>query len=506
MRSESENLEIKNRAAEQLLGLPGVVAVGLGSKEVDGEPTGELAIKVFVKVKRAPGELPPEQLIPPEIDGIPTDVIESGEIHLVVDPPGAIITSEDTDDTRYRPLTGGGKIRAEGSGYAGTMGCFLVDPGDLAKVYGLTNFHVLAVPDVAAPVAGTSKVGQPSGSGSVTDCCSDLFGKFAGGAKSDERDEALVRLDPGAQWLAEITEIGVVTGKHTLTQAEATPQNYKVRKRGARTRLTGGVVRALNATTHEADNLVIIRPNANPAAGTRTVYFDYEGDSGSAVVNDAAEVVALVYARDDAGDGYAYAIQHVLDRLNTVEHVTADVAVGVVAGTVNTVPGAAMVATPPELAGALGNAGRPAPALRPAPPPPPPRWVPDFVPLAVAPAHLERDLDRSPTGRLLITVWLEHQAELLSLINTNRRVAVAWHRSGAAAVVQVLARMTMQPDIALPATVNGQPLRAALTRMRGTLDRFASPRLSRDLARLDALLPDLAGRTYGQIIDSLGTG
>jgi hypothetical protein len=506
MPSESENLEIKNRAAERLLGQPGVVAVGLGSKEVGDEPTGELAIKVFVKVKRAPRDVPPEELIPPEIDGIPTDVIESGEIHLDADPSGAVIEDEDTDDTRYRPLTGGGRIAREDSSQIGTMGCLLVDPGDLTKVYGLTNFHVMNASDVPALAVGTSKVGQPTGSGSVTDCCSDLFGKFAGGAKDADRDEALVRLDPGTQWLAEILEIGVVSGKHAVTQAEATPQTYKVRKRGARTRLTGGVVRALNATTHQADNVVVVKPNPNPNAGTKTVFFGYPGDSGSAVVNQASEVVSLHYAHDDSGNGYGYAIQHVLSRFGTVEHVTVDVAVGVVAGTVNTVPGSPMVATPPELADALGSGGQPAPALRPVPPAPPPGWFPDPVPLAAAPAHLERDLDRSPTGRLLITVWLEHQAELLGLINTNRRVAVAWHRSGVAALVQVLMRMPTQPELALPATVNGQPVRAALTRMRATLDRFASPRLSKDLAHLDALLPDVAGLTYPQIIDSLGTG
>jgi hypothetical protein len=159
-----------------------------------------------------------------------------------------------------------------------------------------------------------------------------------------------------------------------------------------------------------------------------------------------------------------------------------------------------MVATPPELAGVVE------PRARAAPPAAPPGWVPGFVPLGAAPAHLERDLDRSSTGRLLITVWLEHQRELLSLINTNRRVATAWHRTGTAAVFQVLTRMTVQPDLALPETLNGRPIRACLDRMHDVLDRFASPRLSRDLARLAALLPEVGGLTYPQLIEALGTG
>jgi hypothetical protein len=506
MRSESDNLEIKNRATKSLLAFPGVVAVGLGSKEVGDQPTGELAIKIFVKVKRAPGELPPEQLIPSEIDGLKTDVIESGELHLDADPPGAVVSSEDYDDTRYRPLIGGGQIRREDSNHLGTVGCFLVDPGDLKKVFGLTNFHVLNPSDVTAAVLGTSKVGQPTGKGSVTRCCSDLIGAFAGGEKNVDGDEGLVRLDPGTQWLAEIVEIGMVSGKHAITQAEATPQTYKVRKRGVRTRLTGGVVRALNATTNQADNVIVVKPNPNAAAGTATVFFGHHGDSGSALVNDSGEVVGIHYSHLDSGDGLAFAILPVLSRFSTVDHVTVDVAVGVVAGTVNTVPGAAMVATPPELVRALGSAGDAVPVHRAAPAAPPPGWVPEFVPLTAAPVHLERDLDRSPTGRLLITLWLQHQSELLDLINTNRRVATTWHRSGAAALVQVLARLTIQPDLALPSTVNGRPLRVCLEKMHAVLDRFASPRLSRDLARLDRLLPDLAGLTYSQIVDSFGTG
>ena len=497
--SEEEHLDIKNRAAQRLLALPGVVAVGLGSKEVSDEPTGEPAIKVFVKVKRAPEELPADELIPAEIEGVPTDVIESGELYLDAAPPGAIVTVNEYDDTRYRPLTAGGQIRREESSHNGTIGCFLVDNSVPPKVYALTNFHVLNPKDVPA-VLNTSKVGQPKGKDSVTHCCSDMIGVFAGGAKTTERDEAVIILDSGTEWLAEIVEIGIVTGKHAVTQTEANSQTYNVRKRGIRTRLTGGVVRALNATTHQADNVLVVKPNPNPAAlPNQTVYFGHHGDSGSALVNDAGEVLGIHYSHFANGDGLAYAIFPVLSRLASVEHVNVDIAKATAAGQVNTVPGSPMVAMPPELTGGV-------PQSHAVPPPPPPGWVPDFVPLTAAPTHLQRDLDRSPTGRLVIALWLEHQGELLSLINTNRRVATAWHRTGTAALFQLLTRMTMQPDVALPATLNGRPIRSCLDRMHEIIDRFASPGLSRDLARLAAMVPDLAGRTYGQLIDSLGTG
>jgi hypothetical protein len=498
MVTENEALAIKARVAPQLLALPGVTAVGLGSKETGGQLTGQLALKVFVVVKRPADQVAASELIPAEIDGLPTDVIQSGQRHLVADPPGGLPT-EYRDQTRSRPLTGGRRIRRENSNRGGTMGCFLLDLAQPGTVYGLTNYHVLAAPDVPAPVAGTSAVGQPTGESSVTGCCNDLFGKFAGGEKDDSsgKDEAAIKLDPGTQWLAEVVDIGIVTGSHEITVAEATAGTYKVRKRGSRTLLTGGVVTTVSASDGHSDNDLVIKPNPNPAAGTRTVFFNYEGDSGAAVVNDAGEVVGIMHSRDDSGNGYAYAIDHVLERLNSALSATLNVAVAAQAGVVNTVPGAAMVATPAELAAQLGAGPRP--ASRPIPAPPSP------VPAVAIPASLQDDLDRSATGRLVITTWLTHQRELLGLINTNRRVALAWHRTGLSALVQVLARMPADPDLVLPATLHGQPVRTVLTRMRATLDRFASPALAADLARLDGILPELGGLTYPRILAALGT-
>jgi len=479
-------LAIKDRAAAQLLQLPGVTAVGLGSKEVAGAMTGEPAIKVFVKVKRAPGDVPAGELIPAEIEGLPTDVVETGEITKVADPPGAFPVPRDSESVRSRPLTGGRRIARQNGHSAGTMGCVLWDPADHGKAYALTNWHV--VDDAAAGplVVGASKVGQPTGEGSVTDCCNDLIGAYAGGGKDDDRDEALIRLDPGIQWVAEIEQIGTVPGKHALTQAEALPGTYKVRKRGARTQLTGGLVSALSASTHEAENIIIVNPNPNPAAtATDTVFFAYEGDSGSALVNDAREVIGLIDARDAAGHGYAFPIEHVLARLHAIEHIAVDVATATAAGTVHTVPGAAMVATPPELQPVLA----------------PPGWLP---PRAVpAPAFLQRDLDGSRVGRALITLWLDHQRELLALVNGNRRVALAWHRSGAGALFQTLIRMPSDPAIALPPTIDGRPLTECLDRVQAAFERDGSERLGRDLRAARRELPDVAGLTYPQIVAAL---
>ncbi|MGH9247998.1 MAG: trypsin-like peptidase domain-containing protein [Acidimicrobiales bacterium] len=499
MPTEDEMREIKTRAAERLLQVPGVVAVGLGGKEVGGEPTGELVIKVFVREKRPAAEVPPDELIPTQIEGIATDVVVGGDRRPVVDPPGGL-----PDETRYtvreRPLVGGCRIGVVGTRIRGTLGCLVRHTTDATRFYVLTCQHVVAPPDRSAPVAGTTEIGQPDGKSSCSECCDDVVGKYAGGGMTSERDEALVQLKPGMTWRAEIIAIGAVAGRHTVTQAEVATGTYKVRKHGMRTRLTGGVITALDASTSTADNIIVVRPNPNSAAGTRTVFFSYEGDSGSALVNDANEVVGLIDARDDVGNGYAFPIANVLARLASIESVTVEVATAATAGVVNTVPGAAMVAVPQEVVSALSSRRSPdervvavAPGWALPVPPPEPAML----------QHLQGDLDRSPSGRRLMTLWLRHQDELLALINDNRRVATTWHRSGAAALFQLATRLVVDPSVRLPETVHGQPLSAVFDRVHEMLRQFASPAMRAELDRVRAALPDLAGLTYRQALDAL---
>ena len=56
------------------MALPNVVALGVGPKIRRGEPTGEMAIRVFVSRKIEAEALAPKERIPRELDGYPTDV------------------------------------------------------------------------------------------------------------------------------------------------------------------------------------------------------------------------------------------------------------------------------------------------------------------------------------------------------------------------------------------------------------------------------------------------
>jgi hypothetical protein len=72
----SELRGAKERGETQLLALPGITGVDIGYKEVGGEPTDRLTIRVLVAEKKPRGQIPAKQRVPEDIDGHPTDVIE----------------------------------------------------------------------------------------------------------------------------------------------------------------------------------------------------------------------------------------------------------------------------------------------------------------------------------------------------------------------------------------------------------------------------------------------
>ena len=510
---------VKRDATQRLLAIPNVVAVGIGQKVIGDEHTGEPAIKVFVRKKLPLGEVPPEEIIPPSIDGVLTDVEIGGDIVPIADPapvdrPGVFgipLVAPDTstfDNKTYRPVDGGAQITTVGSNGHGTGGCLLWEPGNHDTGYVLTCMHVVQAPDVTTVTKGVTKVGQPAGSDSSSKCCNDVIGTFAGGGKSGVRDEALVKLSPGMKWRPQIADIGVVAGQHPLIPADiqVAGHPYKVAKRGMRTRVTGGTITALDTTTAEVDNLITVKPNAATGSGTSTVYFAIEGDSGSALVNASNEVVGLVFSRDDVGNGYAYSITRVLARLaGPPDNVTVEVAHTADANEVRTQPGGTFTEVPAEIAeriaadpnerAAFTGTGDRAPLAAP--------WFADIVPSPGTVASVLVNLHGSAPGRLLLDLWDRHGAEARDLVAHDRRVLLAWHRGGGAALMQLMLRLPGDPARALPETLNGRPLMDCVDAIAAALTRAGSPDLGTALARARTALPDLAGLTYSEIVAEL---
>jgi len=80
MATETEIQEVKGRHEATLLKKANVVGLGVGYKERCGRKTDQLSLVVLVKQKVPRSQLRPEDAIPPEIEGVPTDVQEVGEI------------------------------------------------------------------------------------------------------------------------------------------------------------------------------------------------------------------------------------------------------------------------------------------------------------------------------------------------------------------------------------------------------------------------------------------
>lgn len=527
---------VKDEVTERLLALPGVNLIAIGGKETGGRPTGELVVQVWVDEKLPLSDIPAEQRIPEEINGVRTDVYVGGRsVPLVA--PGAFVRTGDTDGTRYRPaVPGGSRIKAEGASGEGTMGCIVHDPADDQIAYGLTNHHVIQPPGDPAPTPGSTKVGQPSNSSSSTACCDDIIGTYTGGQRVDPvRDEALFALSPGVKFVFDIIDIGYISGQYTITPLDAVV-DFAVRKRGARTRLTGGVVVGLDATGAEAENLLIVRPNSAPGeqAGD-VVFFAAEGDSGSALVDDAAadscKVTGLINRRGwtraelqaqgapvpplpadgiERVLGFALPIAKVLARFAATENIQVVVPTASAKGQVHTVPGGSTVAVPVEVARRItaepadrtafvgdvdDDGGLRAPVGR--------AWFAEGRPRDADLAALREGLDATATGRSLVTFWLTHQDELNRLVRTDRRVAIVWHRGGGAAIMQLFVRMISRPELALPETVGGRPLLDGVDELIAVLSGRGSRSLRTDLDRLRRVLPDVGGRTLPEIMFAL---
>jgi len=71
---------IKRKYESDLLSRPNVVGVGVGYLRRDGKATGEIGIIVMVERKLSPEQLGPQEIIPTELEGIPLDVQEVGQL------------------------------------------------------------------------------------------------------------------------------------------------------------------------------------------------------------------------------------------------------------------------------------------------------------------------------------------------------------------------------------------------------------------------------------------
>lgn len=317
--------EIRRILAEvrpELMKKPNVRATGIGYKRVNNTSTEQLAIICSVEVKKNEDSLSADDMIPKQIQDIPTDVKPTGMFRSFQDPT-----------KRYRPAPGGVSI-AHVNVTAGTLGCLVQKNGVL---YILSNNHVLANSNEASssdPILqpGPHDGGQLSedkiaelsdfvpiifesdnGNGDGNDDCptaglvisfSNALASMTGSnvrlhqyridaeasASENKVDCAIAEPDTPDDVKNEILQIGTIAGLQEATL------NMEVQKSGRTTGLTEGVIEQVDVTArvNYGSNKVAVFTDQIMAGS-----MSQGGDSGSVVLDKENNLVGLLFAGSD---------------------------------------------------------------------------------------------------------------------------------------------------------------------------------------------------------------
>jgi hypothetical protein len=117
---------------DDLLTRSNVVGVAVGFKESEGIVTDEISVVVLVEQKKPLAALTPQDIVPKEIDGMRTDVVEVGVLRAF---QGA--------RARYRPVVPSGVSIGHFKVTAGTLGAVVRDKNTGERLL-LSNNHVFA--------------------------------------------------------------------------------------------------------------------------------------------------------------------------------------------------------------------------------------------------------------------------------------------------------------------------------------------------------------------------
>jgi hypothetical protein len=315
--AETEEIRmVREKHEASMMAKKNVVGLGIGYKETKGVKTDRLALVVMVSKKVAAGELRKEDLIPAEIEGVITDVIEVGEI---------VALQARTD--RWRPAPGGVSI-GHYKITAGTLGA-LVRDSETNEILILSNNHVMANSNGATPGDSILQPGPHDGGTVAEDTIASLvrfvpiqfesepspspcqfsnaaaevanfFARVVGSKhrllavviqQANQVDGALARPVSSDMVADEILELGTVTGER---EAEL---GMEVKKSGRTTGLTTGTVQLLDASVQVGYGGEKIALFTNQILTTN---MSQGGDSGSLLVDaEGNRAVGLLFAGSD---------------------------------------------------------------------------------------------------------------------------------------------------------------------------------------------------------------
>ena len=306
-----------------------VHGVGIGYKVVNGVTTQVPCVRLYVVQKVAPSLLPARDILPKQIDGVVTDVIESPPAFFM-EKKSAKPSKKKLPQTacsgnrrkRQRPVIAGISA-AHYEVTAGTISCFCRSTragDDPAKIYVMSNNHVLADVNKAQPGDDLYQPG-PADGGKNEDHFAELF-RFVNiqvdGNTPNRVDAAIGELLPSIKYNPRLCTIGKIAG---IKKAK---DGMKVCKHGRTTGYTEGVVTdvsydALIGMDHlDANKVAFFEDQMRIEKVAPYSSFAEGGDSGSLVINKPTKrAVGLYFAGPPSG---AYGVaNHIEDVLKELE-------------------------------------------------------------------------------------------------------------------------------------------------------------------------------------------
>ncbi|MBC7082545.1 MAG: hypothetical protein H5T95_03525 [Firmicutes bacterium] len=332
-------------ATWRLMGLPNVVGVGRGYKTTAGVRGSTECIVVLVKKKLPKDILVTQSMVPAEVRGIPTDVVEVGEIRFLRPDAGCAGDTDNAADlanqagrqTRMRPARPGVSI-GHYQVTAGTFGAVVWDRRT-GQPFILSCNHVLA--NATSGRDGRAMVGDPivqpgaadggtverdqiavlerfvpiQMSGRVPACMASRVAERAVNSwlwatRAPARVEIVTTYSPFAVNIVDaalarplhpgsiespVLELGELQG---ITEPEL---GMRVKKSGRTTGVTTGEITSVDTT-------VSVVYSGNVAATFRdqimTGSMADGGDSGSVLVDENARAVGLLFAGSDKSTLY----------------------------------------------------------------------------------------------------------------------------------------------------------------------------------------------------------
>jgi len=243
----------------------------------------EQVLRVYVTRKVPKEQLKPSELIPSEIEGVKTDVVEIGRIKKL-----------QGYRERYRPAPAGVSTSRADQEAAGTIGWFMIDED--GNVYLLSNNHVWANENNAQQGDPIIQPGRLDEGDPENDVIAELYDwidiDFSGNPNTV--DAAIATPLDLSQVYTSIMVLGGITGK-------ADPvQDSKAKKVGRSTGLTEGTITDVSATLNvEYDSGTALFQDVFVVQSSEVIV--QEGDSGSPVLDENNKFLGLLFAGSDDG-------------------------------------------------------------------------------------------------------------------------------------------------------------------------------------------------------------